>query len=134
MSAECKIVKGISWLIMLVGLVSVVLGVIMFFGAQDAAAQLENGAASGRIAGVITAAAGVFEFAAGIMGARGANNPARLGGFIVFATVIALVNVVEIVLVVTGGEGTIWMNAIYIAAALTAVFNASRAKKAALNR
>ena len=134
MSAECKIVKGISWLIMLVGLVSVVLGVIMFFGAQDAAAQLENGAASGRIAGVITAVAGVFEVATGIMGARGANNPARLGGFIVFATVIALVNVVEIVLVVTGGEGTIWMNAIYIAAALTAVFNASRAKKAALNR
>ena len=43
-------------------------------------------------------------------------------------------NVAEIVLIVTGGQGTVWMNAIYVAAALTAVVNASRAKNAALDR
>ena len=69
-----------------------------------------------------------------MLGARGANHPARLGGFIVFASIIAIVNVAEIVLIVTGGQGTVWMNAIYVAAALTAVVNASRAKKAALDR
>ena len=126
MSSECKIVKGLSWLIMLIGLASAVMGVVMFMGAGDAADV--------QTAAVIMIVAAVFEFVTGVMGARGANNPTRLGGFIVFATIIALVNVAEIALIVTGGQGTVWMNAIYVAAALTAVFNASRAKKAALDR
>lgn len=134
MSSECKIVKGLSWLLMLIGLASVVMGVVMFLGAPDVADQLEGGAVSAQTAGIIMAVAGLFELATGVMGARGANNPAHLGGFIVFAGIIALVNVVEIILVVTGGQGTVWMNAIYVASALTAVVNASRAKKAALNR
>lgn len=134
MSSECKIVKGLSWLLMLIGLASVVMGIVMFVGAPDVADQLEGGAASAQIAGIIMAVAGVFELATGVMGARGANNPVHLGGFIVFASIIALVNVVEIVLIVTGGQGTVWMNAIYVAAALVAVVNAQRAKKAALNR
>ena len=125
MSGECKIVKGLSWLIMLIGLASAVMGVVMFMGASDAGVQT---------AAVIMIAAAVFEFVTGVMGARGANNPAHLGGFIVFASIIAVVNVVEIILIVTGGQGTVWMNAIYVAAALTAVVNASHAKKAALNR
>ena len=134
MSAECKIVKGLSWLIMLIGLAAVAMGVVMFMNAGDVAAQLEGGPISAQTAAVIMIVAGIFEFVTGVLGARGANNPTRLGGFIVFASIIAVVNVAEIVLIVTGGQGTVWMNAIYVAAALTAVFNASRAKKAALDR
>ena len=126
MSAECKIVKGLSWLIMLIGLASAAMGVVMFMGAGDAAGV--------QTAAVIMIAAAVFEFVTGVMGARGANNPAHLGGFIVFAAIIALVNVAEIVLIVTGGQGTVWINAIYVAAALVAIVCASRAKKAALDR
>ena len=122
MSAECKIVKGLSWLIMLIGIAAVAVGIIMFMNAGDVAAQLEGGPISAQTAAVIMIVAGVFEFVTGVLGARGANNPAHLG------------NVAEIVLIVTGGQGTVWMNAIYVAAALTAVFNASRAKKAALDR
>ena len=125
MSSECKIVKGLSWLIMLIGLASAVMGVVMFMGASDAGVQT---------AAVIMIAAAVFEFVTGVMGARGANNPSHLGGFIVFAAIIALVNVAEIVLIVTGGQGTVWINAIYVAAALVAIVCASRAKKAALDR
>lgn len=134
MSAECKIVKGLSWLIMLIGLAAVAMGVVMFMNAGDVAAQLEGGPISAQTAAVIMIVAGIFEFVTGVLGARGANNPTRLGGFIVFASIIAVVNVDEIILIVTGGQGTVWMNAIYVAAALTAVFNASRAKKAALDR
>lgn len=134
MSAECKIVKGLSWLIMLIGLAAVAMGVVMFMNAGDVAAQLEGGPISAQTAAVIMIVAGIFEFLTGVLGARGANNPTRLGGFIVFASIIAVVNVAEIILIVTGGQGTVWMNAIYVAAALTAVFNASRAKKAALDR
>lgn len=130
MSSECKIVKGLSWLIMLIGLASAVMGVVMFMGAGDAA----DGAAGVQTAAVIMIVAAVFEFVTGVMGARGANNPAHLGGFIVFATIIALVNVAEIALIVTGGQGTVWINAIYVAAALVAIVCASRAKKAALDR
>lgn len=125
MSSECKIVKGLSWLIMLIGLASAVMGVVMFMGASDAGVQT---------AAVIMIVAAVFEFVTGVMGARGANNPSHLGGFIVFAAIIALVNVAEIVLIVTGGQGTVWINAIYVAAALVAIVCASRAKKAALDR
>ena len=110
------------------------MGVVMFMSAGDVAAQLEGGPISAQTAAVIMIVAGVFEFVTGVLGARGANNPAHLGGFIVFASIIAIVNVAEIVLIVTGGQGTVWMNAIYVAAALTAVVNASRAKKAALDR
>ena len=134
MSAECKIVKGLSWLIMLIGLAAVAMGTLRFKNAGDVAAQLEGGPNSAQTAGVIMCVAGVFEFETGVLGARGANHPARLGGFIVFASIIAIVNVVEIVLIVTGGQGTVWMNAIYVAAALTAVVNATRAKNAALDR
>ena len=134
MSAECKIVKGLSWLIMLIGLAAVAMGAVMFMNAGDVAAQLEGGPISAQTAAVIMIVAGVFEFVTGVLGARGANNPTYLGGFIVFASIIAVVNVVEIILIVTGGQGAVWMNAIYVAAALTAVVNASRAKKAALDR
>ena len=134
MSNECKIVKGLSWLIMLIGIASVVIGVVMFMGAGDVADQIEGGAAAAQTGGIIMVVAGVFEFVTGVMGALGANNPTRLGGFIVSGSIIAVVNIVEIVLIVTGGQGSVWMNAIYVAAALTAVVNASRAKKAALDR
>ena len=42
MSAECKIVKGLSWLIMLIGLAAVAMGIIMFMNAGDVAEQLES--------------------------------------------------------------------------------------------
>ncbi|MDO4428348.1 MAG: hypothetical protein Q4B91_02410 [Atopobiaceae bacterium] len=125
MSSECKVVKGLSWLIMLIGLASAVMGVVMLMGARDAGVQT---------AAVIMIVAAVFEFVTGVTGARGANNPAHLGGFIVFAAIVALVNVAEIVLIVTGGQGTVWINAIYVAAALVAIVCASRAKRAALDR
>ena len=129
MSKECQIVKGISLFLMVAGILAVVTSVLMFMGVPLAASMFKNGEALALVAGIVLGVSGVFEFIAGIMGARGANNPSHLGGFIVLGSILVVVNIAEICLGVFGGQGPVWMNVIYAAAIATAVFYASRAKK-----
>mgnify|MGYP000794706124 FL=1 len=91
--------------------------------------MFDNGEALALVAGTVLGVSGVVEFVAGIMGARGANNPSHLGGFMVLGSILVVVNIAEVCLGVFGGQGPVWMNAIYAAAVATAVFYASRAKK-----
>lgn len=129
MSRECQIVKGISLFLMVVGILAVVTSVLMFMGVPLAVSMFKNGEALALVAGTVLGVSGVFEFVAGIMGARAANNPSRLGSFIVLGSILVVVNIAEICLGVFGGQGPVWMNVIYAAAIATAVFYASRAKK-----
>lgn len=129
MSKECQIVKGISLFLMVVGILAVVTSVLMFMEVPLAASMFDNGEALALVAGTVLGVSGVVEFIAGIMGARGANNPSHLGGFMVLGSILVVVNIAEVCLGVFGGQSPVWMNAIYAAAVATAVFYASRAKK-----
>ena len=80
--------------------------------------------------GAILAVTGAVYLVAGVMGAKGANNPVRLGGFVAVAWVLALVNAAEAVLSYMSG-GPAWQNVLLAAVAAAAASYASRAKAAA---
>lgn len=129
MSSECKIVKGISLFLVLIGIVAIAVAAIMFVFAPDAEALMEDGAIMARVSGAVLAVAGVFEVVAGLLGVRGANNPAHLKAFIVMATVLCFVNLFEVAMVFMGGEGPVWVNLLYAAVAASGIIYASRAQK-----
>lgn len=129
MSKECQIVKGISLFLMVIGILAIITAVLMFTDAPLAASMFKDGEVLAQVAGVVLGVSGVFELVAGFMGARGANNPSHLGGFIVLGSILVVVNVIEVCLGIFGGQGPVWMNALYAVTAGTAVFYASRAKK-----
>lgn len=133
MSSLCKTVKVIALIMLVLGVLSIIFGAVMFMnaGALDTA---DGGAAAAQTAGIIMIATGVFYLIAGISGALGANNPSRLGTFIVLCVVIMLVNVVGVVLVLTGGSGSPVYNIAYAVVALIAAVCAARAKKDAADR
>lgn len=131
MSSSCKIVKGTSLFMLVLGIAAVAMGVFMAVSAPAAAgAPVENPVMTAQALGVALAVMGVVYFAAGVMGAIGANNPAKLGGFIVLGAVLAVVNAVEAVLCVVSGSPA-YQNIIYAVFVAVAVYYASRAKKEA---
>lgn len=132
MSNDCKVVKRLSWLLMLIGVVAVVLGIVTAVGGQggdQAGAPL-----SAQLVGIVAALVGVLDLASGVSGALGANSPVRLGGFIVIAGVVTLANVAETVLCLVGGQGVALPAVAYVVVALVALVYAARARKAALDR
>lgn len=130
MSPSCKIVKGISLFVLLIAIASVVMGVIALVNAGDTTAELA-GINAACAAGAAAIVAGVLEFATGLMGARGANNPSKLGSFMAVAWIMVAVNLGEVALAVMGGAGTAWVNALCAAALGVAAVYAARAKKEA---
>lgn len=131
MSSECKIVKGISLLAIVIGIAAVATAAIMFLFASDAASLMEDGTIMAQVSGVVLGVAGVFEVITGILGVRGANSPSHLKPFIVMATIMCFVNLFEVGMAFMGGEGPVWMNLLYAAVAFVAVIYASRARKGA---
>ena len=105
MSSECKIVKGISLFLVLIGIVAIAAAAIMFVFAPDAEALMEDGTIMARVSGAVLAVAGVFEVVTGLLGVRGANNPAHLKVCIVMSTVLWFVNLFEVPMGFMGGEG-----------------------------
>ena len=90
---------------------------------------MEDGTIMARVSGAVLAVAGVFEVVTGLLGVRGANNPAHLKAFIVMATVLCFVNLFEVAMVFMGGEGPVWVNLLYAAVAASGIVYASRAQK-----
>lgn len=131
MSSQCKIVKGISVLVLLFGLASVITGAIMFFATPSADLGIENVEAVAKAGGILLIIVGAFGVLTGVLGIRGANNPQRMTPFIVCAALIAIVNIFEVIMALTGGQGPVWMNILYAIVAIVAIVFAVKAKKQA---
>lgn len=129
MSSNCKVVKILSLIMLLLGVISLVGGVFMAVAAPAASdAAVENPVLTAQVMGVLFAVTGVIYFVVGVIGARGANNAAKLGSFIMFGSVIAIVNIFETVLAYLS-EASFWQNLMLALVALVAVIFAARAKK-----
>lgn len=132
MSGNCKIVKGLSLLGIVYGIVQIVVGAICFFGAADVAGMV--GIDDPVITAQVLAVSGVFLIVTGFVGARGANRPSKLMPFIVLATIFTFVNLFGLAMIITGGSGAVWPNLLQAAVGLFAVLAASRAQKEAMER
>lgn len=135
MSKECKIVKGTSLFMLVFGIIAVVGGIFMFANAPAAAGVegVDDPVVTARALGIVMAVMGVVYFATGVVGARGANNPAKLRPFVIMGTVVALINLFEVAMCVMTGAA-FYQNLIYAVFALVGVVYASRALKAARDR
>lgn len=131
MSSQCRIVAGISVLVLLFGIATIGAAAIMYFGAPSVDRAMEDGALIARVSAAILAVMGVFGVITGILGVRGARDPQRLTPFIVCATIIAFVNLFEVGMAFTGGEGPVWVNILYAVVAFVAIVFASRARNGA---
>ena len=136
MSGNCKIVKGLSLLGIVYGIVQIVVGAICFFGAADVAGMvgIDDPVITAQVLGVVLAVSGVFLIVTGFVGARGANRPSKLMPFIVLATIFTFVNLFGLAMIITGGSGAVWPNLLQAAVGLSAVLAASRAQKEAMER
>lgn len=114
--------KGLSLFMLLLGLVGIVVGAIMVAFAADApdVAGVENPIVTAQIGGGMMIAEGVLYVITAILGIRAANDPKRIVAFLVFDAIVALANVVGLILVVTGGSGTVWQYILYITVAVIA--------------
>ena len=134
MSSTCKTVKIICLIMLLLGLITVGCGI---YFAVSAPAESANSAStpilSGQMFGITLIVAGICTFGAGISGARGANNPTRLGSFVGFGSVVALLNLAEAALAVMSNQ-IIWLNVVLCILVGAGVIFASRARNEAKDR
>lgn len=131
MPASCKTLKILSLLIVLLGIVGLIVGGTLLFGAGAVAdvEGVESPVATAQALGIVFMVTGAFHLALGFMGTRGANNPAKLGGFIVLCAILVVANIVEAVL---GFSSSNWLpSAVSALAALIALVFARRAKSEA---
>ncbi len=130
MSTYCKLVKGISLLLMLLGILSIAVAALMFFGAPIVDLDIEDGVLIAQVLAGYMAVMGILEVVTGVLGARGANNPARLQPFIVCATIVACVNMFEVAMTfMEENGGSVWLNILYTVVAFVGIVFASRAKR-----
>ena len=133
MSTNCKVTKIISLIMLVLGVITVGSGCLLLYAVSslpaDSALIGDMLLYSQVLAGLI-ALTGVVCFIAGIMGARGANHPAKLGGFIVLASIMAVVNAFEVAMAITVGS-SVWQNLLYAVLCFAGAYFASRAKKEA---
>lgn len=137
MSALSKIVKIIAIAMMLLGLLSIGMGIYMFVaGANVEVDGAVAGQAVANAGGIIMCVFGLFYLISGFIGARGANNPSKLTPFIVICFIIAALNALETGLSISGNgfEPTVAYNIIYVVVALVGAICAIRAKKDAADR
>ncbi len=139
MSSTCKSVKIICLILLLLSLITVGFGIYFAVsGCRDPpvpSSATPDGTIplSGQTFGIILVIAGILTFAAGVSGARGANNPTRLGRFVGFGSVVAILNLAEAVLAVMS-EQLIWLNVILCLLVGAGVILASRARNEAKDR
>lgn len=133
MSGNCKIVKGLSMLTLVYGLVQIAVGGICFLGAADVAgmAGIDDPVITAQVFGIVLIVSGAFLIVTGIAGVRGANRPAKLMPFIVLATIYTFASLFTLAMIVLGGSGTVWPNLLQAAVGFSAIVAASRAKQEA---
>lgn len=134
MSALSKIVKIIAIAMMLLGLLSIGMGIYMFVAGANV--EVAAGQAVANAGGIIMCVFGLFYLISGFIGARGANNPSKLTPFIVICFIISALNALETGLSISGNgfEPTVVYNIIYVVVALVGAICAIRAKKDAADR
>lgn len=130
MSSHCKVVKVLSLLMFVLGLFAIIAGAVFVFAAPavEGLEGVDDPVGTATALGAVFVVTGVLYLVVAVLGIRGANNPSKLGAFIVAAGVIAAINVVEAVLAGVSG-GSAWQNAVLAGVALAGVFQASAARK-----
>ena len=130
MSSHCKVVKVLSLLMFVLGLLTIIAGAVFVFAAPavEGLEGVDDPVGTATALGAVFVVTGVLYLVVAVLGIRGANNPSKLGAFIVAAGVIAAINVVEAVLAGVSG-GSAWQNAVLAGVALAGVFQASAARK-----
>ena len=131
MSSTCKSVKIICLILLLLSIITVGFGI--YFAVNSSATPDGTIPLSGQTFGIILVIAGILTFAAGVSGARGANNPTRLGRVVGIGSVVAILNLAEAVLAVMS-EQLIWLNVILCLLVGAGVILASRARNEAKDR
>lgn len=130
MSSHCKVVKVLSLLMFVLGLLTIIAGAVFVFAAPavEGLEGVDDPVGTATALGAVFVVTGVLYLVVAVLGIRGANNPSKLGAFIVAAGVIAAINVVEAVLAGVS-SGSAWQNAVLAGVALAGVFQASAARK-----
>lgn len=133
MSSNRRLVKGIGIFILLIGIVTLALAAVMFFGAPDVDPSIEDGALIAQMYAAILAVAGLFQLVSGIVGIRAAKHDGALKPFVYRSTFIVLINIAFVGLSFLPEEagGPIWPYLIYAATAFSGVVFGSRAMKEA---
>ena len=127
-SRNRRIVQGTGLFYLVFGIIAIVTAALMFFGAPLAADVMEDGVQIAEMFGIILACIGVFMIVAGVIGLRAAKHDGLLKPFIYISAFIVVLNLSEIGLTFTSGEGgSIYMNLIYAVFSFVAIVAASRA-------
>ena len=132
MPKECSIVRGISFLLAVLGLASIAMAAIAFFFGPSVDLGIEDQTLTLDALAIALLVIGALELVCGVLGVHLSKRPAHLKPFIVTTTILTFVNLFGIALKIGSGDGgPIWINLLYVAAGFTAIVYASRAMKAA---
>lgn len=132
MSRECSIVRGVSFLLAVLGLASIAMAAVAFFFGPSVDLGIEDQELAVRALSVVLLVIGLLELVTGVLGVCLSKRPAHLKPFVFAASALAFVNLFEVALKVGSGDGgPVWVNLLYAAACFTAVVYASRAMKSA---
>ena len=121
-------VQGIGLFFLLLGIVAIATAAIMFFGANDVDLHIEDGVQIAQMYAIILGVIGLFQVVVGFVGLRAAKHDNLLKPFMYLCAFVAIVNIAQIGMTLsTGeGEGEVWQNLIHTATAITgAVFAAN---------
>lgn len=120
MSGSQHALKVISILVIIVAIISAILGIVAFVyvGSGDPSTQTTAATVEGvtftagegaALIGVMGIISGIVDLFVGIMGVRGANNPAHIGAFWVIALIGVIFEAIELILTIvsmTQGSAT----------------------------
>lgn len=119
-------VQGIGLFFLLLGIVAIATAAIMFFGANDVDLHIEDGVQIAQMYAIILGVISLFQVVVGFVGLRAAKHDNLLKPFMYLCTFVAIVNIAQIGMTLSTGEGEVWQNLIHTATAITgAVFAAN---------
>lgn len=119
-------VQGIGLFFLLLGIVAIATAAIMFFGANDVDLHIEDGVQIAQMYAIILGVIGLFQVVVGFVGLCAAKHDNLLKPFMYLCTFVAIVNIAQIGMTLSTGEGEVWQNLIHTATAITgAVFAAN---------
>lgn len=120
MSFQQRGLKSLSFFMLAIGIISIVVGAIMNAFSVDApaVAGIEDPVTAARVGGVALIVEGALYALTALLGIRSANNPGRVGAFLVLDSIVILANIVGLSLVATSGTGSVWQYILYIVVAV----------------
>lgn len=140
MSTNQKRLKVFSLALMALGILAVVGGVLVLTSSPMAsvlrvpvAGAATSGTISTEVIGVLALVVGVYCLAVGVLGARAANNPRRVGAFRTLDVVLVVVTLAEVGLGALAGQVS-WVEVVLAVLGVGAFVYAGRANREALDR